>query len=59
MIERADTSNILNIVIIATSDLHGNLWGYRYEDGVDTTNDGWPESPPMSGRSDRVEPRSF
>lgn len=40
MIERADTSNILNIVIIATSDLHGNLWGYRYEDGVDTTNDG-------------------
>ncbi|MNO33813.1 Trifunctional nucleotide phosphoesterase protein YfkN precursor [compost metagenome] len=37
---QAGSSKLLNIVIIATSDLHGNLWGYRYEDGHETTNDG-------------------
>lgn len=30
----------LNIIIIATSDVHGNLWGYRYEDRMETNNDG-------------------
>jgi 2',3'-cyclic-nucleotide 2'-phosphodiesterase/3'-nucleotidase len=38
--EQAGTSKQMNIVMIATSDLHGNLWGYRYEDGHETTNDG-------------------
>ncbi|WP_342561031.1 5'-nucleotidase C-terminal domain-containing protein [Paenibacillus sp. FSL R7-0345] len=40
MNELAAACNKINIVIIATSDVHGNLWGYRYEDGLDTTNDG-------------------
>ncbi|NQX47854.1 5'-nucleotidase C-terminal domain-containing protein [Paenibacillus tritici] len=40
MIELEAGSNQLSIVIIATSDVHGNLWGYRYEDGMDTVNDG-------------------
>ncbi|WNS41547.1 5'-nucleotidase C-terminal domain-containing protein [Paenibacillus sp. MMS20-IR301] len=38
--EQADTGKLLNIVILATSDLHGNLWGYRYEDSRETENDG-------------------
>ncbi|MBQ2753289.1 MAG: 5'-nucleotidase C-terminal domain-containing protein [Firmicutes bacterium] len=28
------------ITIIATSDLHGNIWGYSYEDNAETTNNG-------------------
>lgn len=32
--------NVVNLAIIATSDLHGNIWGYRYEDGIETSNDG-------------------
>lgn len=40
MIESTGNSNLVNIVVLATSDLHGNLWGYRYEDGMETTNDG-------------------
>ncbi|WP_019913723.1 bifunctional metallophosphatase/5'-nucleotidase [Paenibacillus sp. HW567] len=40
MISSAGTGNTVNLVILATSDLHGNLWGYRYEDGADTANDG-------------------
>ena len=39
-IEATKPSEPIKIVIVATSDLHGNLWGYRYEHGVDTTNDG-------------------
>ncbi|MFC6650884.1 bifunctional metallophosphatase/5'-nucleotidase [Paenibacillus rhizoplanae] len=40
MLEPAASRNLRKIVIIATSDVHGNLWGYRYEDGLDTVNDG-------------------
>lgn len=40
MMEPAASRNLRKIVIIATSDVHGNLWGYRYEDGLDTVNDG-------------------
>jgi len=28
------------ITILATSDMHGNIWGYSYEDGKETTNNG-------------------
>lgn len=27
-------------VILATSDMHGNIWGYSYEDGAETDNNG-------------------
>ena len=27
-------------VILLTSDLHGNTWGYSYEDNAETTNNG-------------------
>lgn len=40
MMEPAASRNQRKIVIIATSDVHGNLWGYRYEDGLATVNDG-------------------
>ena len=29
-----------HVVILATSDLHGNIWGFSYEDGKETTNNG-------------------
>ena len=29
-----------HIVILCTSDLHSNVWGYSYEDNVESTNDG-------------------
>ena len=29
-----------HIVILATSDLHGNIWGYSYEDNAETANNG-------------------
>ena len=28
------------ITILATSDMHGNVWGYSYEDNKETTNNG-------------------
>jgi len=28
------------ITILGTSDMHGNIWGYSYEDGKETTNNG-------------------
>ena len=28
------------ITILATSDMHGNIWGYSYEDNTETTNNG-------------------
>ena len=30
----------LHVVILATSDMHGNIWGYSYEDDAETTNNG-------------------
>ena len=29
-----------HIVILATSDMHANIWGYSYEDNSETTNNG-------------------
>lgn len=29
-----------HITILGTSDLHGNIWGYSYEDNKETTNNG-------------------
>ena len=29
-----------HVVILATSDMHGNIWGYSYEDNEETTNNG-------------------
>ncbi|MFF2908020.1 bifunctional metallophosphatase/5'-nucleotidase [Paenibacillus sp. NPDC057934] len=40
MAKSSGKGNTVNIAILATSDLHGNIWGYRYEDGAETSNDG-------------------
>ena len=29
-----------HMVILATSDMHANIWGYSYEDGAETSNNG-------------------
>ena len=29
-----------HVVILATSDMHGNIWGYSYEDNAETDNNG-------------------
>ena len=29
-----------HVSILATSDLHSNIWGYSYEDNAETTNNG-------------------
>lgn len=29
-----------HLVILATSDMHGNVWGYSYEDNAETNNNG-------------------
>ncbi len=29
-----------HITILGTSDMHGNIWGYSYEDNTETTNNG-------------------
>lgn len=29
-----------HVVILATSDMHGNVWGYSYEDNAESTNNG-------------------
>lgn len=29
-----------HVVILATSDMHGNIWSYSYEDNAETTNNG-------------------
>lgn len=29
-----------HVVILATSDIHSNVWGYAYEDDADTKNNG-------------------
>ena len=31
-----------HVVILATSDLHGNVWSYSYEDNAETSNNGMP-----------------
>ena len=29
-----------HVIILGTSDMHGNVWGYSYEDNAETTNNG-------------------
>lgn len=29
-----------HLVVLGTSDIHGNIWGYSYEDGKETSNNG-------------------
>ena len=29
-----------HVVILGTSDMHGNIWGWTYEDGTETSNNG-------------------
>ena len=36
----AAPENEKHVVILATSDMHGNILGWSYEDGVETTNNG-------------------
>ena len=31
-----------HVVILLTSDIHGNIWSYSYENNAETTNDGMP-----------------
>ena len=38
--EEETKSEDSHVVILATSDMHGNIWGYSYEDGEETTNNG-------------------
>ena len=28
------------ITVLGTTDMHGNIWGYSYEDNKETTNNG-------------------
>lgn len=30
----------VHIVVLGTSDMHGNIWGFSYEDGKESTNNG-------------------
>ncbi|MBQ1490870.1 MAG: 5'-nucleotidase C-terminal domain-containing protein [Blautia sp.] len=40
LIASAASEEETHVVILATSDLHGNIWGYSYEDNTETTNNG-------------------
>ena len=31
-----------HVVILGTSDMHGNVWSYSYEDNAETANNGMP-----------------
>lgn len=35
-----ETGEETHIVILATSDMHGNVWGYTYEDNAESSNNG-------------------
>ena len=37
-----DKEEDIHAVILLTSDLHANTWGYSYEDNTETTNNGMP-----------------
>ena len=46
----ADTGE-KHLTILGTSDMHGNIWGFSYEDNSETANNGMarlftPSSPP-------------
>ena len=36
----AETPKAQHLVILATTDIHGNVWGYSYENDKETTNNG-------------------
>ena len=38
--ENAAEEELFHVVVLATSDMHGNIWGFSYEENRETTNDG-------------------
>ena len=38
--QKEEEAGSTTITILGTSDVHGNLWGYTYEDSAETTNNG-------------------
>lgn len=36
----ASAEGTTHVVILGTSDMHGNIWGWSYEDGTETSNNG-------------------
>ena len=36
----AEAEGEKHITILGTSDMHGNIWGYSYEDNAETDNNG-------------------
>ena len=38
--EAGNQAEETRVVILATSDMHGNVWGYSYEDNAETANNG-------------------
>lgn len=38
--QKEEEAESTTITILGTSDVHGNLWGYTYEDSAETTNNG-------------------
>ena len=38
--EEAAEEKEIHVVILATSDMHGNIWGFSYEENKETTNNG-------------------
>ena len=39
-LEHPGTAGGKHVVILGTSDIHGNIWGYSYEDNAETGNNG-------------------
>ena len=48
-----------HLTIIGTSDTHGNIWGYSYEDMKESTGDGLARVSPTSTRCARRTPTPF
>ena len=40
LFQAAQAEDTTHIVILGTSDMHGNIWGWSYEDGTETSNNG-------------------
>ncbi len=42
MFQAALAEETTHVVILGTSDMHGNVWSWSYEDGAETSNNGMP-----------------
>ena len=40
LFQAALAEDTTHIVILGTSDMHGNVWGWTYENGTETSNNG-------------------